>query len=111
MQNLASVKEVVTYTVDIFIAGEIADARRICREFCKARGLCVTVVECDFIYTGGAEKGVCVGAINYPRFPATPEAVWSKACDLAEELRVGLCQWSVCLVAPDKTLYLSERSD
>ena len=35
--------EVQTYTVDLFIAGDAAEARRICRQHCMAVGLCVTV--------------------------------------------------------------------
>jgi hypothetical protein len=102
------VSEVPTYTVDIFIAGEPADARRLCREFCMT-GLCVTVTPTEFIYTGGAETGVRVGLINYPRFPSTPEELWAKASQLSEVLRRGLCQWSYLLVAPDKSVWVSER--
>src|SRR5262245_61588024 len=100
-----------TYTIDIFIAGDAADARRICREQCMAIGLCVTVTPTDFIYTGGAESGVRVGLLNYPRFPTTPEALWATAQRVAEALRVGLCQWSYLLVAPDRSLWVSNRPE
>ena len=98
-------KTVPTYSVDIFIAGDAAEARRICRQFCLARGFCVTITETEFVYTGGAESGVRVGCINYPRFPSEPEAIWLKAYDLAKMLRDGLCQHSFCMVAPDKTYW------
>jgi hypothetical protein len=101
--------EVCTYTVDIFIAGDLGDARRICREFCTERGFCVTVAEAEFIYTGGAENGVRVGCINYPRFPARPEQIWAAALELAERLRTGLCRHSFCLIAPDMTYWRSYR--
>ena len=104
-------KEVSTYTVDIFIAGDIADARRICREQCMAIGLCVTVTPTEFIYTGGAESVVRVGLVNYPRFPSTPEELWQTAQKIAEALRAGLCQWSYLLVAPDKSAWISNRPD
>lgn len=103
--------EVPTYTIDLFIAGDVADARRICREQCKAIGLCVTVTETDFIYTGGAEAGVRVGLVNYPRFPCSPDELWLKAWQVAEALKRGLCQWSYLLVAPDKTRWYSDRPE
>lgn len=102
-------KEVPTYTIDIFIAGDAADARRICRERCMSLGLCVTVTPTEFIYTGGQESGVRVGLVNYPRFPSTPEKLWETATWLAEALRIGLHQWSYLLVAPDRTVWESDK--
>lgn len=98
-----------TYTVDIYMAGDLDQARHVCREYCLEVGFCVTIVACDFVYTGGAESGVKIGCINYPRFPATPAEIWGKALPLAERLRARLCQQSYSLVAPDKTLWVSER--
>ena len=100
-----------THTVDIFIAGDLSDARRICREHCKEIGLCVTVTPTEFIYTGGAESGVKVSLINYPRFPSTPAELFGAAENLAELLRIGLCQWSYLLVTPDRTLWVSDKPD
>lgn len=102
--------EVPSYTIDLFIAGEAADARRVCRKVCGI-GLCVTVTETDFIYTGGAEAGVRVGLVNYPRFPCSREELWEKATLLAETLRIELCQWSYLLVAPDKTCWHGDRPE
>lgn len=103
-------QEVPTYTVAIYLAGDLADARRICREFCM-RGLCVTVEPIEFIYTGGAETGVRVGLINYPRFPAKPEAIFAAAEELARVLIEGLHQHSASIVATDKTVWLSRRPE
>lgn len=100
-----------TFCVDIFIAGELADAKRICREFCMAVGLCVTVTPADFIYTGGAESGVRVGLLNYPRFPSLPEEVLAKAGALARALVFGLHQHSALIVAPDQTFWLTRRDE
>lgn len=103
--------EVQTYTIDLFIAGDADHARRICRQMCMEIGLCVTVTPTEFIYTGGAESGVRVGLVNYPRFPATPEKLWETATLVAEALRVGLCQWSCLLVAPDKSKWINHRPE
>lgn len=103
--------EVPTYTIDLFIAGEVTDARRICREQCKGIGLCVTVTETEFIYTGGAEAGVRVGFVNYPRFPCSPDELWAKASVVGEALKTGLSQWSYLLVAPDRSRWYSDRPE
>lgn len=100
---------VQTYTVQIMIAGDIADARRICRQFCMDHGFCVTVTATDFVYTGGCEGGVIVGCINYPRFPSETSELWAKAEMLAEALKAGLCQHSYTLTGNDKTTWRSDR--
>lgn len=97
-----------TYTATIYIAGDIDEARRVCREACMA-GLCVTVTPTEFIYTGGAEAGVAVGLINYPRFPAEPAGIFAKAEALALKLIDGLCQHSASIVATDRTVWLTRR--
>ena len=102
-------EEVSTYTATIFIAGDLNDARRICREACMA-GLCVTVEPTEFIYTGGSETGVRVGLINYARFPADPAAVFAQAEALALKLVEGLHQHSASIVATDKTIWISRRA-
>lgn len=101
--------EVPTYTAAIYIAGDAHAAREACRAHCMEVGLCVTVEPLDFIYTGGAESGVRIGLINYPRFPAEPADIWAKAVSLAELLIVHLHQHSASVVATDRTLWLSRR--
>jgi hypothetical protein len=98
-----------TYTIRLFIAGEVADARRAMRQECLAEGLCVTVTPTTFVYTAGAEEGVEVGFVNYPRFPTTPDALFGRAKEIAVRLMARLCQRSALLVAPDKTLWLNDR--
>jgi len=41
-----------TIRFDIFIAGDLATAKQVCRSYCAA-GLCVTIEPVDFVYTGG----------------------------------------------------------
>jgi len=100
-----------TIRVDIFVAGDIGQAKQFCREFCALMGLCVTVEPVDYIYTGGEEAGVRVGLINYPKFPATEDEMMMKARQLAEGLRHRLCQRSYSVVGPHETIWHSEMPD
>lgn len=97
-----------TFTAIIYIAGDLAVARQICREFCM-RGLCVTVEPTEFIYTGGAETGVRIGLVNYPRFPSEPADLLIEARQLADDLRQGLSQHSWLIVTPNETIWNSLR--
>lgn len=108
---MSRTETVPTTRIDIFIAGEPSAARQICRAFCFERGLCVTIETCDFIYTGGAEFGVRVGLINYPRFPSSAEQLMETALALAERLKVGLCQHSFSVAGPAETVWVSDRED
>lgn len=97
-----------TYSATIWIAGDLGEARRICRDFCR-RGACVTVTPTEFIYTGGAEYGVMVRFIQYPRFPKDPPLIKAAALELAELLREGLCQHSFTVECVDDTIWGSVR--
>lgn len=103
--------EAPTYTVEICIAGDAREAENICRRFCMAHGFCVTVTPTTYVYTGGAEAGVIVRCINYPRFPSDPADLWERAEVLAHALRVGLFQHSFSMIAPDRTLWVTEREE
>ena len=98
-----------TIRVDIFIAGDIAQAKQECREFCMEEGACVTVDRVDYIYTGGEETGVRIGFINYPRFPCDENALFNKAGRLADKLMHRLCQHSYSIVGPTHTVWYSRR--
>lgn len=100
-----------TITVSIFIAGDITQAKQVCREWCMAVGACVTVEPLDYIYTGGEEAGVRIGFINYPRFPASEPYIVERATDLAMRLMEKLCQHSFSIVGPAETVWHSRRSD
>lgn len=97
------------YSVEVHIAGDSRDARRLCAAFCM-RGLCVSVIDQEFIYTGGRETGVRVLLVNYPRLPSTKVDLFDTACALAETLLEGLHQHSALVVAPDRTLWLTRRA-
>jgi hypothetical protein len=102
---------VPTYTAQIYVAGDLETARSVCRDHCLSVGLCVTVEALEFIYTGGAEAGVRVGLINYPRFPSTPEAIFSRAWQLGELLMEAMAQHSFSVVATDQTRWFSRREE
>lgn len=99
-----------TYTAQIYIAGDVATARQLCRHFCSV-GLCVTIEPVDFCYTGGLESGVRIGLINYPKFPRSPAEIKTTAIALANELRSGLAQHSWSIVMPDETIFDTVRED
>lgn len=96
-----------TYTVTIFMAGDISVARQVCREACMQKGLCVHIYEADFVYTGGMETGFAIGLINYPRFPVAERDLFGRAAALAEMVRERCCQRSYTLVATDKTVWVT----
>jgi hypothetical protein len=102
---------VLSNPVSIFIAGDPNQAKAICRAFCDAEGLCVTVTPTAYVYTGGEEAGVIVGLINYPRFPTEPRTIAFKAKTLALELMMKLEQQSVTVQLPDETLWFSVRAE
>ena len=106
-------KTVPTYTVRLYMAGDIAHAKQLIRQlvYPPNPGLCVTVEPTTFVYTGGEEAGFVVGFVNYPRFPASPEDLFARALLFADHLTHGLGQWSALLVAPDKTVWLTDRPE
>jgi hypothetical protein len=100
-----------SWYANIWIAGDVALAKQACARYCRGVGLCVTVTPTTYIYTGGIEEGMCVRLINYPRFPATSEAVAEKARGLAALLSVELCQKSYSIEYPDTTVWVEAGRD
>lgn len=106
-----TIKTAKTVRVDIFIAGDVQQAKQVCREWCMEVGACVTVEPVSYIYTGGEEAGVRVGFINYPRFPASEAYIAGRAENLAERLMQRLCQHSYSIVGPEETVWHSRRPE
>ena len=98
-----------TFWVRIYMSGPIEVARQTCRAECLREGLCVTIEPTLFIYTGGEETGFVVGLVNYPRFPATPEAITERARNLALLLLEATFQHSALLMAPATTEWITKR--
>lgn len=106
-------KQTISPTIrfDIFIAGDLDQAKQVCREYCFDVGLCVTVEPVTYIYTGGEESGVRVGLLNYPRFPSSESELCEKAEGLAVKLVGRLCQQSYLIVGSSETVWFSRRSE
>lgn len=100
-----------TIRFEIFMAGDLAQAKQVCREVCFDVGLCVTIDPTTYIYTGGEESGFRVGLINYPRFPTTRDALYHTTKDLAETLMHRLRQHSYSIVGAGKTFWFSRRPE
>lgn len=99
-------KQVPTYTVQLYIGGNIEEAKRQLNMICYLEGLCVTIEPTTFIYTGGTEQGMVIGFVNYPRFPKTPETIWNLAVEIAHILIPALNQKTALLVAMDRTAWI-----
>jgi hypothetical protein len=98
-----------TIIVTIHMAGSLDEAKRLLRKICYYEGLCVTISAETFIYTGGEEEGMCIGLVNYPRFPSDVTTILSRACSIAERLVVDLCQKSALVVGPTETLWITSE--
>lgn len=95
-----------SFSATIYVAGDLHDANSCVREFCM-EGLCVSVTPSRFIYSFGAEDGVAIGIINYPRFPKKKKEIKDIALRLAERLIVALSQRSCSVVFPDETYWIT----
>ncbi len=76
-------------SIKIFIAGNVQRAKQICQKYVE-KGACVNVVETEYIYKYGAETGVIVEFISYPRFPKPFDELFEDAKELADLLLNGL---------------------
>ena len=100
-----------TYWARIYIAGDVADAKKIIRKYVWEEGLCVTITPLDYIYTGGEEAGMMVELINYPRFPAKSSKIAEIAVDLGMTLMQKLYQRSFSVMTPDDTVRYSRGEE
>lgn len=99
-----------TYTVDIYMAGDIAHAKQILRKYCL-KGFCVHIHPVDYLYTGGEEIGFKVGIVNYPRFPTETKQLLSDAKEIANLLIEGLHQHSALIISPANTIWITRREE
>jgi hypothetical protein len=100
-----------TFWARVYIAGPQAVAEQLCREYCFAQGLCVTVEPTKFIYTGGEETGVVIGLVNYPRFPAKADKIFGQAKELAYRLIMNMSQHSALVMTPTETVWMTRRPE
>ena len=101
--------EVTSYPVSIWIAGDHAAAIEHMERHVQDHPFCVTITPTTYVHTSATDPGIVVGLINYPRFPAEPEAIWAKAEQIAAFLCEKLGQQSYTIQAPDKTVWFSHR--
>jgi len=100
---------VPTHRATIYVAGNLDDARRLISQHCWEVGLCVNLMPCEFIFTGGAETGVAVTLVNYPRFPSCSTVINLKAITLGRALLEGLHQRTALVVCDDDTVWLTRE--
>lgn len=103
--------EVPSYPVQIWIAGDHAAAIEHMEQHVQEFPYCVTITPTTYVHTSGTDAGIIVGLINYPRFPAKPEAIWAKAEQIAAFLCEKLGQQSYTIQAADKTVWFSHRPE
>lgn len=106
-------KKSKTVQFDVFVAGDVCEARRALREYCYRSPCCVTLTPTQFVYRGGLEDGVVVGVREYPRFPSTPVDLRARAQDIGEALRLALSQDSFMVVehGGDTAWHTSRREE
>lgn len=83
-------------------------AKGICQEECD-KGWCVTFEETEYLYKDGNERGIKVGIIQYPRFPAEISEIKDRTLKLAQKLLIGLNQCRVTVVFSDETIMLTNE--
>ncbi len=98
-----------TIEINIYMAGDIAEARKVCRFYCLKVGLCVTITATTFTYTGGEEEGFIIGVRNYPRFPSTRQKLRSHAENITRKLIDNLYQHSAMIVDNEETVWMTNR--
>lgn len=102
-------KKAPSYEAAIHMAGDIAVASMICQRYAAKKGMCISISDQHYIYTGGCERGFKVVFINYPRFTLEPDEILKNAENLAEHLVVELGQASYTITTPDITIWYSRR--
>jgi len=105
------VKAAKAYRVAIYMAGDRVTALQVCREYCLAVGLCVTVSERQYVYAGGEEAGFMVELVNYPRFPSDPRAIFKNAEQLARALISALHQHSAMIQDDKQVVWMTRRQE
>jgi len=77
--------------------------------YVSSNPICFSVTPTSFVHPSGAEKGVIIGLIQYPRFPKEEKELISIALDVAESLRIKFRQYRVTVGFPDNMIMLGEK--
>jgi hypothetical protein len=93
----------------VYVAGDLAITKQVCRKLCFPKGLCVTIESVDYIYAAGLEEGVRIGLVQYPPFPEEEYVLLEKAIDVGKAVAEANYQWSYSVVTPEKNYFFSRR--
>lgn len=96
-----------TFTASIYISTTKQEAISFLSKYFGNLGMCATVTETDFVFTGGREVGVCIGFINYPKYVSTPEDIAHTVIEIADKMLTKTYQRSCSVVCSDRTYYLT----
>jgi len=109
------VKTIPTYTANVYVGLRHSYTysyttenvvRRWLKDYCTREKTGVTLTPTEFIYVDGAEPGVIIGLIRYPRFPKEIERIEEEALAIAKGLMELCRQERVSVVFPDRTVML-----
>jgi len=103
------IEEAPTLVFEIFICGDINMAKHFLAQMAADTGMCVSVDETEYVYSGGRERGMVVRIINYPRFPSTESDLSDFSHEVALSLMAYLGQETCSVVGPRTTVWLSRR--
>lgn len=103
-RNFLPQKTSKSFFATIHIAGDINYAGYLVRQWAM-RGACVQLAECDYIYTGGSERGMTARIMQYPRFERPESEILDMAVELGTFLAQKLCQISFSIETPYNTTY------
>ena len=104
-------KEAVTWWAKIYVGGDFVGAKEVCRKFCFPSGLCVNIRPIDFVFAGGAEAGVEVGLMQYPRFPEQENVLELKAISLGKAIAEKNTQWTFLVMLRQTTAWFSRKAN
>lgn len=104
-------KTATSYPVTVWMGGDYDKAKDSLRRQCFEKGLCVTLKRCDYVYTAGAEEGIEVGFVNYPRFPKSPQDITDRAKTVLVTLMDDVYQNSALLQTPTETVWYTRRPE
>ena len=104
-----SEKRSLSMTFELYMAGDINDAKRFLVKTASIQGNCWSIEPTEYIYSGGREQGFIVRYINYPKHPKTYSELEEECKNLAIHLMTELGQGSCSIVGPEETIFLTRR--
>lgn len=109
MNDMFSRRVCPSWTVTLYIGGDVAEVKRLLALSAAEHGACWSVEPTEFIYSGGREQGVLVRQIAYARFPSDADDAMRDMENLGKMLARVTGQGSFSVVGPDLSVFLSRR--